>query len=103
MTVFKKNPESFSALRSFLRGYLHEDWKQEYESAEQAAHDFWEDADPEERSRVRGEWLTFAESVKGQPLNTITNRLRDLGSAWRPSSESDLDAITRALQHHPSD
>lgn len=99
----KKNNDELPALRRFLRGYLHEDWRQEYESVEEAAHDFWEDADPDERSRVRTEWLNFAESVKGQPIDKISRHLQELGSAWRPSSASDLDAITRALQHHPSD
>jgi hypothetical protein len=93
----KNNHEEFSALRSFLRGYLHEDWKQEYESVEQAVRDFWQDADPGERRELRAEWLTFTESVKGQPLETITRRLQDFGSAWQPSSESDLEAITRVL------
>lgn len=92
-----KSQAHLPALRSFLRGYLHEDWKQEYESAEQAARDFSEDADPEERDRVRSQWLTFVESAKGQPLEKISWRLHELGCAWRPSSESDLDAITRAL------
>jgi hypothetical protein len=99
----RKSYEEFPALRSFLRGYLHEDWKQEYESVEQAAQDFWEDADPEERSQVGAEWLAFTESVKHQPLEIISRRLQDLGSAWQPSSVSDLDAITRALQHPPSE
>jgi CdiI immunity protein len=98
-----KNHEEFPALRSFLRGYLHEDWKQEYESVEQAAHDFWEDADRDERNQVRTEWLTFLESVKGQPLDQISRRILALGSAWRPLSEGDLDAITHALQRHPFD
>jgi hypothetical protein len=97
MTNPKENREELPALRSFLRGYLHEDWKQEYESAKQAARDFWEDADPEERDRVRSQWLTFVESAKGQPLEKISRRLHELGCSWRPSSESDLDAITRAL------
>ena len=97
-----KKREELPALRSFLRGYLHEDWKHEYESVEQAVRDFWEDADPEERNQVRAEWLTFVESVKGQPLDKIAHRLQYFGAAWRPSSESDLDAITRSFQHHPS-
>lgn len=99
MKNVKNNHEEFSALRGFLRGYLHEDWKQEYKSVEQAVHDFWENADPEERNRVRIEWLAFMESVKGRRLDQIARQLQDLGGAWRPSSESDLDAITRALQH----
>jgi CdiI immunity protein len=99
----RKDAKEFSALRSFLRGYLHEDWKQEYESVEQAAHDFWEDANAEERSEVRSEWLDFVESLKGQPLDKISRRLLDLGSAWRPQNQSELDAITRALQRYPSD
>jgi len=95
----ENNHEEFSALRSFLRGYLHEDWKQEYDSVEQAARDFWDDADAGERHQVRAQWLAFTKSINGQSLDSISRRLHDLGSAWQPASESDLDAITRALQH----
>ena len=95
--------KQFPALQQFLRGYLHEDWKQEYESVQEAAHDFWEDADADERNRVRDQWLAFTKAIENKPLEVVRRRLRELGSAWQPSQASDLDQITRALQPHPSD
>lgn len=97
-----KGPRDSAALQDFLRGYLHEDWKQEHGSPEQAAQHFWDDADPEQRAQLRAEWQEFVESAKNQPLDEVARRLRKLGSAWQPSHASDLDDITRVLQRYPS-
>lgn len=92
-----------AVLRDFLRGYLHEDWKEEYGSVEQAVRQFCKDSDPNERTRLRADWLAFTKELENEPLPVIHRRLRDLGSAWQPSQASDLGAITRALQRYPSD
>lgn len=94
-------PGEFATLEYFLRGYLHEDWKQEYGSLQHAAQQFCHDADPEQRSQVLTEWHKFVESAKTQPLDEIALRLRKLGSAWQPSKTADLDQITRVLQRYP--
>jgi hypothetical protein len=99
----QRKPAEFVALGDFLRGYLHQDWKQEHGSFEYAAQQFCDDADSEQRSRVHTEWQEFVESTKGQPLDEIARRLRKLGSAWQPSKMADLDAITRVLQRYPSE
>ena len=92
-----------SALRNFLRGYLHQDWKEEYGSVEQAVRQFCQDADPDERARLSSEWLAFTKELENGTLPGIQRRLRELGSAWEPSQASDLEQITRALQRYPSD
>ena len=96
-------PREFATLEYFLRGYLHEDWKQEHGSLQQAAQQFCDDANPEQRSQVLREWHEFVESAKAQPLDEIARRLRKLGSAWQPSTTADLDQITRALERYPGE
>lgn len=97
-----KAPRDFAALQDFLRGYLHQDWKLEHGSPEQAAQHFWDDAGPEQRAQLTAQWQEFVASAKNQPLEEIARRLTKLGSAWQPSRASDLDDITRVLRRYPS-
>jgi hypothetical protein len=95
--------ETFPALRSFLRGYFHEDMADEYGTLEEAVRQFCEDADTVERKTVSGEWHRFVTQTKGQPLPTINKILTDkLGSACRLQPE-DIDKITRAFDGRPPD
>jgi hypothetical protein len=98
----QREPPEFATLEYFLRGYLHEDWKQEHGSLEQAAQQFCDDADGDERSRVQREWREFVDSAKAQSLDEIARRLRKLGSAWQPSKAADLDVITGVLERNTS-
>lgn len=88
---------TFPALRSFLHGYFHEDMADEYGTLEEAAGQFYEDADPNERKSVAGEWTRFLAQTKGQSLPAINKLLEKLGSACRLKPE-DIEKITRALQ-----
>ncbi len=49
-------PANFPALRSFLRGYFHEDVADEYGTPVDAADQFCEDAESDERNAVANEW-----------------------------------------------
>ena len=89
---------TFPALRSFMRGYFHEDMADEYGTLEEAAQQFYEDADPDERKAVADEWDRFLTQTRGQPLSAINKILSDkLGCACRLSAD-DVDKISRALQ-----
>ncbi len=72
--------ENFPALHTFLRGYFHEDVADEYGTAPEAADQFCEDADSDERIPVAREWQKIVELTGGQtgPLN---GALKKLGSA----------------------
>ena len=88
---------AFPALRSFLRGYFHEDVADEYGSLEEAVRQFCEDADPPERKRVADEWAGFLEQTKGWPLEAINKALTEqLGSANRLAPE-DVEMISRTF------
>ncbi len=87
----------FPALRSFLRGYFHQDMKDEYGSPEEAVREFCEDASGEERAAVAREWLRFLDQTKGQPLEEMNRALTGpLGSSCSLTNE-EVHQITAAL------
>jgi hypothetical protein len=87
----------FPALRSFLRGYFHQDMKDEYGSPEEAVREFCEDASAEERAQVAREWARFREQTMGQPLEEINQLLTGpLGSSCT-ITDQDLKRISARL------
>jgi hypothetical protein len=86
MNLHKQNPrveltaESFPALHTFLRGYFHEDMSDEYGTAPEAADQFCDDADSDERIPVAREWQKILELTENQPA-ALNAALRKLGSA----------------------
>jgi hypothetical protein len=96
--------ESFPALHTFLRGYFHEDVADEYGTAPEAADQFCEDADSDERIPVAREWQRVVDLTEGQvaPLNAA---LKKLGSAIQ-LKEDEIPAISavfaRSLGAKPS-
>ena len=95
--------ETFPALRSFMRGYFHEDMADEYGTLDEAVRQFREDADTDERKTVSSECHRFVTQTKGQPLPAINKILTDkLGSACRLQAD-DIDKITRAFEGLPPD
>ena len=89
----------FPALRQFLRGYLHEDWMEEYDSPAEAVRQFLEDADAGERQQLASEWQMFRERTKTEPLAAVGKLLADkLGSSWRPRNAEELEEVSLALR-----
>lgn len=71
----------FPALRTFLRGYLHQDAADEYGSAEEAARQFCRDADTAQRTAVAEEWERLLSRVTAvTALNDALTKI--LGSAY---------------------
>src|SRR5271163_1253542 len=77
---------NFPALHTFLRGYFHEDVADEYGTPPEAADQFCEDADSDERIPVAKEWQQVVELTGGQPA-TLNPALKKLGSAIRLTEE----------------
>lgn len=87
--------ENFPALRAFLRGYFHQDMAEEYDSPEDAAQQFCEDADSNERQAVAHDWKRFVESTRGRSLAEINRLLTTkLGSACSLASPDHLEKIS---------
>ncbi len=72
--------ESFPALHTFLRGYFHEDVADEYGTPPEAADQFCEDAESDERIPVAREWQKIIELTAGQ-APALNAALKKLGSA----------------------
>jgi hypothetical protein len=72
--------ENFPALHTFLRGYFHEDVRDEYGSAPEAADQFCEDAESDERIPVAREWQKVVELTDGQ-APALNAALKKLGAA----------------------
>jgi CdiI immunity protein len=73
---------SFPALHTFLRGYFHEDVADEYGTPPEAADQFCEDAETDERIPVAREWQRVVELTGSQPAG-LNGALKKLGSAIR--------------------
>jgi hypothetical protein len=106
-TSHKDNSEitaaTFPALRSFMRGYFHEDMADEYGTLDEAVRQFCEDADAKERKTVASEWQRFVAQTKGQPVSAINKIVTEkLGSACRLQLE-DIEKISRAFEGLPPD
>lgn len=84
MSAKNSNPEisaaNFPALRSFLRGYFHEDVADEYGTPVEAAEQFCEDAETGERTPVARQWQQLWELTQGQPAG-LNAALKKLGCA----------------------
>ncbi len=78
--------ENFPALHTFLRGYFHEDVADEYGTAPEAADQFCEDADSDERIPVAKQWQQLVE-LTGPQAAALNAALKKLGSAIRLNEE----------------
>lgn len=97
-----KSPEirsaDFPALREFLRGYLHQDMQEEHGSVENAAKQFWRDADAEQRKAAAHEWKKLRAHFKEQPVAQLNRALtRELGSSQQ-LQPADLEKISTVFE-----
>jgi hypothetical protein len=91
--------EEFAALRDFLRGYLHEDYRSEYGSPEKAAAAFLAEADTRERGAAAAQLARFLEFTHALPSEETLHLFRqELGSGWNPGSVNALRGLLTALQ-----
>ena len=93
------DPEEYSALSNFLRGYLHQDAAVEYHSPVAAAHAFRRDADERETTIVRSELdrlLSQTTGLSGDELLRILEA--DLGCRWHFRSRAEVEQLRDALK-----
>jgi hypothetical protein len=91
--------EKFDALRQFFSGYLHQDFREEYDSAEDAAKEFCADADPEDVASLRADWKKWWAASQRLPLPEIQASIRKLGAAWLPLSTDEIEQVGNALSN----
>ncbi len=81
----------------FLRGYLHQDAAQEYDSADEAAQEFLADADSEERTTLQKEVRAFLQWSERQSLGGQNSALKTLGSYWTFESPAEVTSFLQSL------
>ena len=92
-----KSAADFPALRGFFEGYLHQDFRDEYDSAAGAVQAFREDASDSELAAVRKEWKKWRAGLSSAAMDEIAQATRKLGAAWQPQVAEDLDHVETAL------
>lgn len=90
-------PESYPALMEFLPAYLHEDFGEEYGSAAGAFAAMVSDANGDQIRNVKEEWAALRQDFLGKPLPDMQSALAQLGAAWQPQSEQELQAVDEIL------
>ena len=90
--------ESYPVLMEFLPAYLHEDFGAEYGSAARAFAALVSDANGDQIRNVKEEWAALRQAFSGKPLPDLQSGLAQLGAAWQPQSEQELQAVDEILR-----
>jgi hypothetical protein len=98
----KFEKSDYPSLMEILPAYLHQDFGDEYGSAADAMRSFLGDASGDQIFAVRNEWLKLQTTLKGGPLSAWQTALHQLGSAWFPQTESEVNAVSEILAHAES-
>ena len=61
------------------------------------------DASGDEIRNVKEEWQALRRALAGEPWEATQHALRELGTAWRPESEHELQASTKFSAGHSRD
>jgi hypothetical protein len=92
----------YPKLSEFLRGYLHQDAAEEYDSADEAAEEFLADADSAEKATLQKEVRKFLHWSERQSLTGQNAALKGLGSYWTFDSPAELTRFLQCLLgNHP--
>ena len=91
------DPQNYPALREFLPAYLHEDFGGEYGSAAKAMTALVSDASADQIRILREEWRRLRRGLAGQPLHAVQQALVEIGAAWHPRSERELQEVDEIL------
>jgi CdiI immunity protein len=92
------DPENYPALMEFLPAYLHEDFGAEYGSVERAFAAIVSDANGDQIRNVREEWTALRQAFSGRAIPDLQSALAQLGAAWQPQSEQELQAVDEILR-----
>jgi len=91
-------PASYPALMEFLPAYLHEDFGEEYGSAARAFAAMVSDANGDQIRNIMEEWQALRQAFSARTLPEMQSGLAQLGAAWQPQSEQELQAVDEILR-----
>src|SRR5213075_1439922 len=84
-------------LSAFLSGYLHQDFRLDYETPAEALAGFLAECSPAERRGLTKDWRTFTTAIEGQPWRDVRKGFLALGGAWVPPSRAALESVFSPL------
>ena len=87
----------YSALRDFLRGYLHEDFAEEHGTLDKAVRDFKQHSDWDEAALVAHQLHNFITENQGEPIEDVNKALSRLGCAYEFLNWDELLGFERLL------
>jgi hypothetical protein len=91
------DPENYPTLMEYLPAYLHEDFGAEYGSAARAFAALVSDANGDQVRNVKEEWTALRHAFSRRTLPEVQSGLAQLGAAWQPQSEQELQAVDEIL------
>jgi hypothetical protein len=97
MSARPKTP-AFRTLTTFARGYLHQDFVEEYGDAKGAAAAFSRDAGPRSAARLRDDIERLLAFTEAWPLADLRAFVTGtLGAEWHVGARRELAGLVRAL------
>lgn len=89
----------YPLLHQFFRGYLHEDFPEEYGSVAGALRQYRNDVGEDEFGRFFAEWNSFLEATRELGAGEIDRILcTDLGGSWHVASAREIARFTEAVE-----
>ncbi len=89
----------YPAVRDFLRGYLNQDFEDEYGTIDGATKAFRDDASPQEIQELAKEWNALRARLSGASLEAVNGTLSGtFQCGWRVTDLKQLDVISKILQ-----
>lgn len=89
----------YPLLHQFFRGYLHQDFPEEYGSVAGALRQYRNDAGTEEFGRFAAEWSSFLNEVRELAATEVDRILStDLGGSWHVESSREIARFTEAVE-----
>jgi hypothetical protein len=85
--------KDFPELRRVFSGYLHEDFREDFNSPGAALQAFHDDANASERRKFQTEARKFVEYIDALDLKEIRGLLAQLGCRWSPPSRGAVVAL----------
>ncbi len=89
----------YPLLHQFFRGYLHQDFPEEYGSIAGALRQYREDAGEEEFTEFSVEWSRFTDETRGLDASQIDQILcSSFGGSWHVASAHEIARFTEAVE-----
>lgn len=96
-TITSIGAQDSPAVSAFLRGYLHQDFREEHGTLAQAFQAFWADANADDRRRFLDEWRAFLALSEGRSWVDVRRALERLGAVWTPANRRAWSVLPRIL------